>query len=188
MLDADERNEVKGIPVTAPGRTLLDLATVAGSRVVERALARAERERLVDRAQLQEILARYRGRPGAPLLRSLVMASGGPALTRSEAEALFLALVRKAGLPTPEVNVRFEGYELDFFWRAAGIAVEVDGYRYHSSHPSFQGDRRRTTHLAALGIQVIPLAWSQIVDEEMATAVLLGKALLRAELRQGQEH
>jgi very-short-patch-repair endonuclease len=184
-LDADERREVHGIPVTSPGRTLLDLACVASPRVVEQALARAEREHLVDRAELREIPSRYRGRKGVPLLRSVLSASEGPVLTRSEAEARLLALVREAQLPTPEVNVRLQGYEVDFLWRMAGIAVEVDGYRHHSSLPSFEGDRRRATHLAALGIQVVPLTWRQIVEDGVATAVLLGKTLLWAELRRG---
>jgi hypothetical protein len=75
------------------------------------------------------------------------------------------------------VNVPFEGCEIDFLWRPQGIAVEVQGYRFHGSRPRFEGDRRRTAHLAARGIQVIPLSWSQIVDDAIATAVQLGQAL-----------
>jgi very-short-patch-repair endonuclease len=72
------------------------------------------------------------------------------------------------------------GREIDFLWRAEGIAVEVDGYRYHSSRSRFESDRRRTAYLAAHGIQVIPVTWRQIVDEGTATVVQLGGALLRA--------
>jgi very-short-patch-repair endonuclease len=72
------------------------------------------------------------------------------------------------------------GCEVDFLWRAEGIAVEVDGYRYHSARSRFENDRRRAAHLAAHGIQVIPVTWRQIADEGTATAVQLGRALLRA--------
>ena len=92
----------------------------------------------------------------------------------------FLALVRRARLPAPETNALVAEYEIDFFWRNHGLAVEIDGFQFHSSRPSFEGDRRRIARLASLGIQVIPLTWRQVVDDEVATAVQLGQALLRA--------
>lgn len=185
-MEDDERTSLRGIPITASGRTLVDLASVIGCRDLERAVARAERERLIDGEELPALIARYKGRPGAPMLRAVLAAGSGPLLTRSEAEAEFLMLVRKARLPTPEANVAIEGFEIDFLWRAEGIAVEVDGYRYHSSRPRFESDRRRMTYLAAHGISVISLTWRQIVDEGMATAVQLGQALLRAQRRAGR--
>ncbi len=169
--------------MTSAARTLLDLAPLIGVRELESAVARAESERLVSRAEAQELLARAGRRPGVAALRAVLELDGGPALTRSEAENRFLELVRQASLPAPETNVRFGGYEIDFLWRDHRIAVEVDGFRYHSSRPRFEGDRRRATNLAALGIHVIPVTWRQIVDEGMATAVRIGNALLRAELR-----
>lgn len=182
-LDESDRTSLRGIPITTPARTLLDLASTSGGRDVERAVARAERERLVDAEELSIQMARYRRRPGIPALRAVLAVGGGPALTRSEAEARFLSLIRKARLPAPEANAVVSGYEIDFFWRAEGIAVEVDGYRYHSSRPTFEIDRRRATQLAARGVSVIRLSWRQIVDEGVATAVQLGQALLQAQHR-----
>jgi very-short-patch-repair endonuclease len=109
--------------------------------------------------------------------------NNGPLLTRSEAEARFLSLIRKARLPAPKTNVMVEGYEVDFLWPVQRIVVEVDGYRYHGSRPQFEKDRRRATELAARGIQVISLSWRQIVNDSLATAVQLGQALVRAERR-----
>lgn len=182
-LHPSDRAEVGGIPVTGPTRTLLDLAVVAPPRDLERAIARAERERLVERDQLEDLLACHGGRRGAPALRAVLERAGGPALTRSEAEVRFLRLVRKARLPPPKTNARVGGYELDFLWREHGIAVEVDGYAFHSSRPRFEGDRRRAADLASRGIQVIPLTWKQIVEEGTATAVQVAQALLQAKLR-----
>ena len=101
-------------------------------------------------------------------------------LTRSEAEDRFLALVRGAGLPTPSANVPVGPYEIDFFWVSEGIAVEVDGYRGHSTRPRFEGDRRKDAWLLARGVKVIRLSWRQIVHEAMGTAVLVGQALALA--------
>ncbi|HKJ91516.1 MAG TPA: type IV toxin-antitoxin system AbiEi family antitoxin domain-containing protein [Longimicrobiales bacterium] len=182
-LDPDERTTLDGLPVTTPARTLVDLAAVAASRDLERAVARAEREQLVSREMLAGLVTRYKGRPGVPALRATLDRSGGVAFTRSEAETRFLALVRKAGLPVPQTNVMVHGYEIDFLWPLQRLAVEVDGCRYHSSRSRFESDRRRSTHLAAHGIHVVHLTWHQIVHDDVATAVQIAPALLRAELR-----
>jgi very-short-patch-repair endonuclease len=184
-LEPDERTSLHHIPITAPGRTVLDLASVADPREVEHAVACAEREGLADRSHWTRLLERYRGRKGVALLRAVLERHGGPAFTRSEAEVRFLGLLRKARFPAPEVNVRVAGFELDFFWRAERIAVEVDGYRFHGSRSRFERDRRRSAQLAAQGIQVIPLTWKQIVEDEVATAVQLGQALMNARSRGG---
>lgn len=184
----DEWTRVDGIPVTSIGRTLVDFAAVASPAELERAVARAERESLITPPALDALLSRYHRRPGIPALRAVLKRSGGPALLESEAENIFLRdVVRKGGLPAPRTNARVGRDTLDFYWDEYGIAVEVDGFRWHGNRPRFNSDRRRITRLAAAGIQVIPMAWSQIVDEPTATAVLIGKALLRAELaRDGQ--
>jgi hypothetical protein len=63
---------------------------------------------------LVTLTAARSGRPGAPSLRSLLEEETGPALTRSEAEERFLALIRKAQLLAPETNVFVGEYEVDF--------------------------------------------------------------------------
>jgi len=102
---------------------------------------------------------------------------GQPSLSRSEAEERFLALVRRAGLPDPESNVRFHGYELDFLWREQAFAVEIDGYAFHGDRDAFEADRRRDADLAARGIQVMRITWRQLANEPEATLVLLAQAL-----------
>ncbi len=170
----------QGIPITTPARTLLDLATVLKAGALEAALARAERAGLTTREALSALLERKRGRRGAPALRAVLEAPGGPALTRSAAEAAFLMLVRNARLPLPESNVAVGPYEIDFLWRAAGLGVEVDGFRYHSSRSSFEGDRRRDAQLMAAGIVVLRLTWRQIKQEPFATVAQLAQALAHA--------
>ncbi len=112
------------------------------------------------------------------------MAPANPALARSEAEERFLALVRRAGLPEPEVNVALHGYELDLLWRDEGLAVEIDGYAFHGDRDAFEADRRRDAVLAAHGLQVFRITWRQITEEPEATLVLVTQAL--AERRPGQ--
>lgn len=97
----------------------------------------------------------------------------------------FLEVVRTAMLPIPMVNARIGGCELDFYWPRERFAVEVDGYRWHSSRPSFERDHRRSVRLAATGIQVVRLTWRQIVDDEEETADQLRRALALAGSRRG---
>ncbi len=155
-LDPDERTRHEGIPITTPSRTLVDVAVGLQEPELERIVARAEREGLIGRNELETIARRYRRHRAAGRIRAIVQRAGGPSFTRSEAEARFLALVRRSRLPAPRVNVDVAGFEIDFLWPEVNVAVEVDGYRFHASRPSFEADRRRTTRLAALGIQVVP--------------------------------
>jgi very-short-patch-repair endonuclease len=178
-LAPDERALRSGIPVTSIGRTLLDLAGILGQRELELAVAQAEREELIARSEVEALLERHRGRIGAPALRGVLALEGGPALTRSEAESRFLELVRKAALPVPSTNVVVGPYEIDFLWRDAGVAVEIDGFRYHRSRPRFEGDRRRDAWLAAHGVGVIRISWRQIENQPVATAVQIGQILAR---------
>lgn len=182
-LGPEERTSRHGIPVTSVARTLVDLGAVLDLRELESAIARAERARLITREALERLPLRYRRHAGVAGLKAVLERPGGAALTRSAAEEAFLALTRAAALPVPECNVRVGGYEVDFYWRAAGVAVEVDGYAYHASHRQFEADRRKDVELAARGLTVLRLTWRQITEEGIAIAVRIGQALLHAAAR-----
>src|SRR4051812_32615348 len=93
-----------GIPVTAPGRTLLDLATVVGRRDLARAVEQAEVLDLLRGDWLDPLLTRNPRHRGTRPLRAVTQAADAPAMTRSEAERRLRELVRAAGLPHPEVK------------------------------------------------------------------------------------
>jgi very-short-patch-repair endonuclease len=176
-LDRRDIRKLGGIPVTAPARTLLDVATMASPRELEQALAEAQARRLVRRSDLTSLLARVGSRPGVPALRSLIDADAGPALTRSAAERRFLALIRAAALPAPEANVRIGRHEVDFLWRDQRLVVEVDGFRFHSSRAAFERDRRRDAELASLGFRVIRVTWRQLVERPEGVIAQVAGAL-----------
>jgi very-short-patch-repair endonuclease len=180
-LMVDEVTTLRRIRITTPARTVLDLASCVSVRELEQAIAVAERTYAGIQRRLLALLARYPGRPGTPKLRELLNFPGKPALARSEAEERFVRLIRRSGLPAPEVNVALHGYELDFFWRDEGLAVEIDGYAFHGDRDSFEADRRRDAELARRGIQVMRVTWLQITDEPEAALVRLAEVLaLRA--------
>lgn len=176
-MEDDDRTELNGIPVTTPARTLCDLASLVSLGELERALARALASRLTTRAQLDTVLLRVSGRRGAGRLRALI-AGNGPALTRSEAEERLLALVRKAGLPEPEANVRIAGCEVDLLWRDQRLVAEVDGYAFHADAVAFENDRRRDLVLVSQGMRVVRVTWRQLTREPETVLVRLAQALV----------
>ena len=137
-------------PVTARSKSPFGADSVlrpggrgAVARTLEQALAEAERRQLASHSRLSALACPLSAPPGARALRILIDTGKPRALTRSEAEERLLFLLRKAKLPAPDVNVRLEGFEVDFLWRDAGLVVEVDGYAFHSDRAAFEDDRRR---------------------------------------------
>jgi very-short-patch-repair endonuclease len=98
-------------------------------------------------------------------------------MTRSEAEAEFLNLVRAARLPPPETNVRIGGYEVDFLWRDQRLVVEVDGFAYHGSRAAFERDRRKDADLQAAGLRTTRVTYRQIRHEPLALSANLAASL-----------
>ena len=177
LLDAQDVRIHQRLAVTSPARTLLDLAELVTPRELERALDEALVSRRVRRAQISELLTRARGRPGRPCLKALLARQTGPTRTRSEAEERFLAMIRSAQLPEPEINGRIHGYEVDFLWRAQRLVVEIDGFRFHSTRAAFERDRRKDARLQAAGLLTMRVTWIQMEDERYAVIARLAQTL-----------
>ena len=174
-LDADEVTVKDGLPITTPARTLLDLAGCPDVGDIERALLRAV-PRLTAPEQVRVLLDRYPRRRGRRQLIAL-LDTAHPSITRSEAERLFLQLVRSGGLPPPETNVVVCDREVDCLWRGQQLVVEVDGRAYHSDAATFEADRGRDTALVAAGYRVIRVTWRQIAKHPRPFLVRLAMAL-----------
>jgi very-short-patch-repair endonuclease len=174
---ADQAMTAHGIPVTSPGRTLVDLAAVLPTRDLEEAVARAEQQGLVTLDALGTLVDRHRGLPGISALAALLGRDGGPAFTRSELERRFVDQVRRFGLPAPRFNVRVAGYEVDCWFAAERLVVELDGRAFHRSWRSQTNDRRRDRDLAGQGIQVVRVTWDELEREPDKTMAEVIRAL-----------
>lgn len=159
-LAATDIVAVDAIPVTTPPRTLIDLASVTPDRV-EEALDDALRRRLTSLRWLEWCVGRLRrpGRGGIAVIERLLAARGG-ARTESPLEDRVLRLLRRAGLPEPvcqhEVRDgdRFVG-RVDFAYPNLRLAIEADGYEWHSSRARWQRDLARGNDLLVLGWRVV---------------------------------
>jgi len=177
-LDRRDVRQSHRLPITAPARTLLDVAGCVPVTVLERMLAEARVRGLVRDAQLWAAIERAPHRTGVAALRSLLESERGPALTRSEAERKLLSMIESAGLPRPLVNSRIRGIEVDLLWPAAKLVVEMDGYQFHSSRRAFERDRRRDQVLVSSGMRVIRVTWRQLVDEPLAVIASIAQAVV----------
>ena len=178
-LLSEDLTVYRGLPVTTPARTLLDLASILMPSELERALGEAERRGLITHAQLADYLSRRRSCRGAANLRA-ALGTVSPQLTRSEAERRFLALVDRAGLPTPAANTRVAGYEVDFLWPAQRLIVEIDGYAFHASRTAFERDRIRDSDLQARGYRLIRITWRRLIEAPEAVVAAIATALAAA--------
>ena len=167
------------LPITAPIRTMLDIASTEAARDVERALNEAQVLRLITLTQLERRLNDERGRRGVALLRTLIAAQRQPKVTRSDAEKLFVALIERSGLPEPKTDYPIRPYRVDFAWPARRLVAELDSIAFHSTQPKFVGDRRRWADLDALGWRLFRFTWWDVVEEPKALLVRLTRSLMR---------
>ena len=75
MVAAEDRGVCRGIPVTTPARTLLDLCASGATGAASQALEQMRRRGLDDGDAIAGVLERHRGRPGIRRLRSLLEGS-----------------------------------------------------------------------------------------------------------------
>ena len=75
--------------------------------------------------------------------------------------------MQRAGLPPPvsQYEIRDQGKLLarvDFAYPEAMVAIEADGYRYHSGKVSWQRDRIRRNALTTRGWRVLHVTWDDL--------------------------
>jgi very-short-patch-repair endonuclease len=158
---------------------LLDISLASEARELELAYDRALVNHVLRESQMRELLARAHGRAEGAVLAALVEAQrDGTTLTRSQAEEVFLALIRAARLPEPLVNARVAGYEVDFYWPREGLIVEIDGFRYHSTRRRFEHDHRKDSALRAAGKMVLRFTPRQLKAENMVIVADVARCLV----------
>lgn len=166
------------IPVTSPGRTLLDMAVALEDRELRGAARRAQALHRVNVRQLAELLARSGRRRGSRRLAQAI--ADGPAPTRSELENLALDLITQAGLEQPMVNVPITvaGRRMipDFRWPLQRLILEADGALWHDGPVARREDRERQALLEAHGDRVIRVTWDDVVTHPARTLARLTAA------------
>lgn len=186
-LEEADITTARRIRVTTPARTVADLCAVVQRDDLEPALDDALRRGLTSLPRLRWTAKRLggRGRPGARLLAELLR-ERGPGWTppASRLEARVLALLRQAGLPEPSAQweIRDNGILLarvDFAYPDSKLAIEADGYRYHSGRGAWQRDRVRRNAVTSRGWRVLHVTWQDLTFRPGEIAAEIRHALDR---------
>lgn len=85
-LEEDDRREIDGIAVTAPPRTLLDLAAAVKFEQLEKLVERSEEKQVFDLPAVEDLLARTVGHHGHGRLRRAIALYKPSSFTRSGLE------------------------------------------------------------------------------------------------------
>jgi very-short-patch-repair endonuclease len=176
-VDRSESTRCRGIPVTTPARTVVDLAAELEPLQLESVVEEARRRHLIRRHELVAAAGAGGQRSGAVRLRALLGREHEPALSRSDTEKRMLRLVRAADLPHPELNAVIGPYEVDMYWPEAQLAVELDSYTFHGTREAFERDRARDAELQSSGLPVLRFTWRQIRYQPELVLARLARAL-----------
>ena len=150
---------VRGLNVTELALTVVEASVRrrGGVKLMDRALQQRLDLRALWRAHL-----RNAGRYGAPAARRLLQGAADGA--RSEAERILVALLRQAGLTGWRTNHPVAGYKVDAAFPARKVAIEIDGFAFHTDEDVFQSDRRRQNDIALAGWQILRFTWLDLTE------------------------
>lgn len=148
-----------GLRVTALPLTVVEAAVRrgGGAKLLDGAL-----QRHVELAQLWRAHLRNKGRHGSPAARRLLQAAADGA--RSEAERLLVKLLKDASFTGWKTNYPVGGYKVDAAFTAEKVAIEVDGWAFHSDPDAFQIDRKRQNAISLLGWKVLRFTWLDLTE------------------------
>jgi very-short-patch-repair endonuclease len=62
-----------------------------------------------------------------------------------------------------ELDIGGRRRRIDFAYPDRKLAIEVDGYEFHSSKPQFETDRLRSNELTFAGWHVLRFSWDQVI-------------------------
>lgn len=156
------------LQVASPALTAIDLAAGSdGGDVIDRAL----RSRTATIDQLRKALELTPRRQGNRARAELVRDSGDSPW--SESERALHRLLRANGIRGWKTNHWVDlpnllpqtGAFVDVLFKSKRVAIEVDGYEFHSDHEAFEKDRRRRNELVLAGFLVLNFTWRQITED-----------------------
>jgi very-short-patch-repair endonuclease len=164
--------EHKGLRVTALELTVVEAAARrgGGAGVMDAGL-----QRHTELPPLWEAHLRNKGRYGSPRARMLLQAADEG--TRSQAERLFARLLNSAGITGWQANYPVGGYVVDFAFPGSKVAIEIDGFAFHSDPEAFRNDRERQNYLILRGWTVLRFTWQDLIENPERVVVEVRRAI-----------
>jgi very-short-patch-repair endonuclease len=178
-----------GIPCTSASRTIIDVARLAGMKLLADTVEQAAVLQLLNVPEIDSILLEGR-RSGEKKLNQVLepwRRYSPKVRIRSRMEAKMLPLLTHYSLPIPECNQRLriggESFEVDFLWWKQKVIVETDGGRFHGNPVAQARDARRNRILASAGYRVPRIGWDELRDEPARAIAEIRRFLLAPVVR-----
>ena len=156
---------------------LVELAGREAPAELERLVTMAVRKRLLrpdaadGRATIEEALGRYPRQPGMSKLAAVLATYRRTESHKSQLELAFDRIIAQhPEIPDPERNIHIDIWEIDRFWPAHRLAVELDGRPYHVAAGDMERDRVKDAALLRRGIT--PLRFTDFRVEHDITGIL----------------
>lgn len=169
LLDIRTR---RGVPVTGPARTVLDICAVVDDDLdALAALDEMLRLRFVTWPQLWDCLVLHarRGRNGVARFRRILQRRWGKRVPRGQFVRMLMVLLADAGLPepTPEYPVRAAGvkYFLDLAYPELKVSIELDDKGSHLTDAAFETDPVRENRLKLEGWLVLRYTSDRVLHD-----------------------
>jgi very-short-patch-repair endonuclease len=166
-MDPRDVTTWKGIPVTTPARTLVDLAAVVSAEELSRAVHQADVLHGTTPDDVETVLRRRPNAKAAAKLRKVLWGDADRILSRLE--KAFIRLLEQHRLPLPVTNRPAGGRFVDCRWPKHKLTVELDSYRYHRSRHAWELDRKRERQAYARGDQFRRYTWGDVVEHPRPT-------------------
>jgi len=182
-LTDDQIVSVDGVPATIVERALVDSAITSGTPRLRELVAKALRGGFVQlhdvSAQL-EVSGRIHG--ARRMAAALLQLDPDVAASESRAEQVaFEALVR-AGLPTPvrqfAVALPDGMIRIDLAYPDLRLAIEIDGFWWHSTPQRKAADERRQNQLVQAGWRVLRFGAGRVVSDPAHLVAEVARAVL----------
>ena len=100
---------------------------------------------------------------------------GEAKVTLSVLEKAFLKVLKAAGLPLPDTNIRVGKHRVDCHWSDLGVTVELVSYQFHNSSYAWDKDHDRERDARSRGHE-----WRQFTYKD----VFKDQTYMLAELRE----
>jgi hypothetical protein len=157
-LHPDDVRVRDDLRVSSVSRMLVELAPRETPAELERLVTTAVQKRLIrletpaGLAALEQTLARHPRFPGRPRLTAVLAGYRSIESHRSKLELAFDRFLRHhPEIPDPERNIHIDVWEVDRYWPARRLAVELDGRPYHVAVRDMERDRVKDAALQRLG-------------------------------------
>ena len=184
LLDADVM-DLRPFRVTNATRLLLDFAAILDEERLGQLLDESLRRRLTSIPRLRWRLLQavdHKPRGMSKLLKLIEDRELG--VPESVLEARFLRLLKKSRLPQPKRQFEIRSSNrliarVDFAYPQIKLAIETDGYRYHSGKSAWGNDLKRRNALTAFGWTLFHITSDDLSKRARETADLVRRSIVQ---------